>query len=395
MSNLLVLTHAPHIIENSAILAYAAYVREVNLWADAFSKVSVLSPLDDDTNHSDIFEKKKKILAAYNHRNLNHKPLSTLYFKSASLGLKSILNTPKTLAKIYKGFSTADHIHLRCPGNIGLLGCFVQILFPKTPKTVKYAGNWDPKAKQPLSYRLQKWILSNTYLTRKTKVLVYGDWSNQSKNIMSFFTATYGEEMTKIKVPQRHWDGPLEFLFVGTLSPGKRPTYALELIHLLMKQLDCKEGEIFNGHCTTIPSLRLKYYGDGPERVALEEMIIQNELQDCVTLMGNVNSEELIEAYQKSHFLILPSQSEGWPKAVAEAMFWGAIPLVTPISCVPWMIDHGQRGQLLSLDLAQDAKDIISIIEDPDLCQKKSHFGANWARQYTTERFAEEIKQLF
>jgi glycosyltransferase involved in cell wall biosynthesis len=201
--------------------------------------------------------------------------------------------------------------------------------------------------------------------------------------------------MTKIKVPQRHWDGPLDFLFVGTLSPGKRPTYTLELFRQLLKQLDCKEGEIFNGHSNTLRSLKLKYFGDGPEREALEEMIIQHELQDCVTLMGNVNSEELIEAYQKSHFLILPSQSEGWPKAVAEAMFWCAIPLVTPISCIPWMIDHGQRGQLLSLDLAQDAKDIISIIEDPDLCNKKSQLGVNWARHYTTERFAHEIKQLF
>jgi len=395
LKSLLILSHAPHIIENSAVLAYAPYVREVNLWADSFSKVTVLSPLDEETSHGDIFEKKKKILTAYNHNNLNHKPLSTLHFKNASLGLKSVLNTPKTLAKIYKGFSTADHIHLRCPGNIGLLGCIVQIFFPKTPKTVKYAGNWDPKAKQPLSYRLQKWILSNTFLTRNTKVLVYGDWLRQSKNIKSFFTATYSDKMTKIKVPQRHWDGPLEFLFVGTLSPGKRPTYALELIRQLLKQLDCKEGEIFKGHSTTLRTLRLKYFGDGPEREVLEEMIIQNELQDCVTLMGNVNSEELINAYQESHFLILPSQSEGWPKAVAEAMFWGAIPLVTPISCVPWIIDHGQRGQLLSLDLVCDANEIISLIEDSDLCQKKSHLGAYWARQYTTERFAQEIKQLF
>jgi len=376
-------------------MAYAPYVREVNLWADSFSKVTVLSPLDKETSHGVTLENKKKILTAYNQKNLNHKPLLTLHFKSASLGLKSIFNTPKTLAKIYKGFSTADHIHLRCPGNIGLLGCFVQVLFPKTPKTVKYAGNWDPKAKQPLSYRLQKWILFNIFLTRNTKVLVYGDWPNQSKNIKSFFTATYSEKMTKIKVPQRHWDGPLEFLFVGTLSPGKRPTYALELFHQLLKQLDSKEGEIFNGHRTILPSLRLKYYGEGPEREGLEEMIKQFGLTDNVTLKGNVDSNELIKAYQKSHFLILPSQSEGWPKAVAEAMFWGAIPLVTPISCVPWIIDNGQRGQLLSLDLARDAIEIISLIEDPDLCNKKSQLGVNWARHYTTERFAHEIKQLF
>ena len=39
----------------------------------------------------------------------------------------------------------ADHIHLRCPGNIGLLGCFSSNFISKKIKTAKYAGNWDPK----------------------------------------------------------------------------------------------------------------------------------------------------------------------------------------------------------------------------------------------------------
>ena len=64
---------------------------------------------------------------------------------------------------------------------------------PNKPKTAKYAGNWDPKAKQPWSYRLQRWIKSNTFLTRNMQVLVYGEWEGSSKNIKSFFTATYWE----------------------------------------------------------------------------------------------------------------------------------------------------------------------------------------------------------
>jgi len=72
----------------------------------------------------------------------------------------------------------ADYIHLRCPGNMGL-EALVQMLFPNKPKTAKYAGNWNPKSKQPWSYRLQKWILSYTFLTQNMQVLVYGEWSNQ------------------------------------------------------------------------------------------------------------------------------------------------------------------------------------------------------------------------
>ncbi len=84
-----------------------------------------------------------------------------------------------------------NHIHLRCPGNVGLLGCIVQVFFPSKIKTAKYAGNWDPKSKQPIAYKLQKWILSNTLLSKKIKVLVYGEWLKQTKNIKTIFRNFY------------------------------------------------------------------------------------------------------------------------------------------------------------------------------------------------------------
>src|SRR5574343_70255 len=101
---------------------------------------------------------------------------------------KAIFLLPKIAIQVYKAMSQADHIHLRCPGNMGLVGAMVQILFPKKSKTAKYAGNWDPNAKQPFTYKLQRWILSNTFLTKNMQVLVYGTWENQSKNIKTFFT---------------------------------------------------------------------------------------------------------------------------------------------------------------------------------------------------------------
>ena len=113
----------------------------------------------------------------------------------------------------------ADHIHLRCPGNVGLLGSLVQVFFPSKPKTAKYAGNWDPKAKQPLSYKIQKWLLSNTLLTKNMTVLVYGEWPNQTKNIKSFFTATY-READKKEIQIRKLEADIQFVFVGTLSVG-------------------------------------------------------------------------------------------------------------------------------------------------------------------------------
>ena len=100
---------------------------------------------------------------------------------------KSIFAIPSICFIIFKQMKNADHIHLRCPNNMGLLACFVQIFFPNKNKTAKYANNWDWKSTQPFTYRLQQIILRNTLLTKNMKVLVYGNWNDKTKNIIPFF----------------------------------------------------------------------------------------------------------------------------------------------------------------------------------------------------------------
>ena len=49
------------------------------------------------------------------------------------------------------------------------------------------------------------------------------------KNINPFFTASYFEK-DKIDVKPRKLEGKISFLFVGTLSNGKQPLYAIQLV---------------------------------------------------------------------------------------------------------------------------------------------------------------------
>jgi glycosyltransferase involved in cell wall biosynthesis len=258
------------------------------------------------------------------------------------------------------------------------VGCIVQVLFPKKKKTAKYAGNWDPKAKQPLSYKFQKWILSNTFLTKNMQVLVYGEWEGQSKNIKSFFTASYWNTV-KSPVPNKTFSTPYTFLFVGSLVAGKRPLYAIQLVEKLVK----------NG----IPA-SLTFYGDGVLRQDLELYVAKNGLQEIIAFKGNQPATEVKKGYQEAHFLLLASKSEGWPKVVAEAMFWGAIPVSTAVSCVPWMLDYGARGLLLTLDIDQDKELLISLLAHKPELQKMSAAALAWSRQYTLDTFEQEISNL-
>lgn len=367
----LIITHVDHIEKANNLYGYAPYVREMNIWLKYIDELIIVAPLSSKRNLTEVD-------TFYNFQNIDFREISSFNFKKLSDALISLLKLPIIFWKIFWAMKESDHIHLRCPGNVGLIGCLAQIFFPKKIKTAKYAGNWDPKSKQPFSYRLQKWILNNTFLTRNMQVLVYGDWEKQSKNIKSFFTATYSESEKEI-ITKTGLKSSIDFMFVGSLVSGKNPLYAIKLIEKLLE----KERKVI-----------LNIYGEGSEKENLQNYVQQNHLQDFIVFHGNESKETIKEAYQKSHFVILPSKSEGWPKAIAEAMFWGCIPVASKVSCVPSMLDFGNRGILLEMDLNQDVKQIENLIAVENNYKSKSTLSQDWSQYYTLELFESEIKKL-
>jgi glycosyltransferase involved in cell wall biosynthesis len=357
---------------NNQRYAYAPYVREMNLWLKYVDQVCIVGPMSNDFD--------RNISLAYQHKDISISEVPAFSLIGLKEKLKTLKKLPKILSVIYSAMKQADHIHLRCPGNMGLLGCMVQIFFPKTPKTAKYAGNWDPEAKQPWSYNLQKWILSNTLLTKNMQVLVYGEWPNQTKNIKPFFTASYSKS-EKEDIYIRNYTQKLKFCFVGSLSKGKQPDLALKFLVELKSKL--KEEVQFD------------VYGDGELKSQMHRLIKEHQAQDWVFLHGNQPKAEVKKNLKYSHFLILPSRSEGWPKVVAEAMFWGCIPVVTPVSCVPWMLAEGDRGILMHVDDSEtDLKQLKVLINRPESLENMSKSAAEWSRQFTLDKFEFEIRKL-
>lgn len=367
---LVIITHVPHVIEDNNYLAYAPYVREMNIWSKGTEKIIIVAPIATC--------RKTAIDIRYRHDNIEFVAVENFDIMNIKSTLRTVCKTPTISWSIFKAMKDANHIHLRCPGNMGLLGSIIQIAFPNKLKTAKYAGNWDPTSKQPWTYQLQRWILSNTFLTRNMQVLVYGDWEGSSKNIKPFFTATYREE-EKLPISKKEVKGRIAFVFVGTLVKGKNPLYAIQLVEELSKK----------GY-----DVHLSLYGEGTERNTLEQYIIANQLEAVIELEGNQSKETVQKAYQNSHFVVLPSESEGWPKAIAEGMFWGCVPLVTAVSCVPFMLDQGKRGILLAMDLEKDTKQIELLLNTPTDFDAKRENASEWSRNYTLDVFELEISDL-
>ncbi|WP_298262460.1 glycosyltransferase [uncultured Lutibacter sp.] len=396
-----IITHAIHKLTKQGIFTYEPYVREMNLWLKYVDAVNIVAPISS--------KKVSTIESAYAFKKMEAiqlNPIPSFNITSFKNSLKTLFKLPLICYQIFKAMYWADHIHLRCPGNVGMLGCLVQIVFPTKPKTIKYAGNWDPKSKQPLSYRIQKWLLSNSFLTRNCKVLVYGEWPNQPKNIVPFFTASYSEteleeiasktllknkEIALLHTPRNF--GKLDYsiveeksdtqklylIYVGGLTIGKQPLVSVQVAEQLKAM----------GY-----AVQLDIYGDGEERTKLENYIATKQLQQEVILHGNTAKDMVKKAYQKAHFLVFISKSEGWPKVVAEAMFWGCVPITSNVSCIPYMLGEGSRGTIVAPNVNEICIVIKRYLTTIEMYKMHSKNALEWSRNFTLEKFEQGIASL-
>ena len=250
--------------------------------------------------------------------------------------------------------------------------------FPSKIKTAKYAGNWDPNSKQPLTYKLQKWILGNTLLSKNIKVLVYGKWPKHTKNSMPFFTASYHKHEIE-EIAKKDLNSHIKLLFVGAFSIGKQPLLSLRATHKLLKR----------GF-----DVSLDMYGNGSEFEKVKKYIDDHQLHKMIKLHGNQSKEVVKRAFQNSHFLIFISKSEGWPKVIAESMFWSCLPISTKVSCVPAMLDNGHRGALINGNLDEVVEKIEDYIAHKKRYAAHVENAKKWSQQFTLDTFEKAIKEL-
>ena len=371
LTKLAVITHVTHKnLGNNIYAAYGPYVKEMNLWFRHVGDVEIVAPLSGKTPDKIDLPYAKPI-------NLTSVPeIDLTEFKAA---LYSLISLPYIFFRTIGAMRRADHIHLRCPGNMGLIGCIAQIFFPQKPKSAKYAGNWDPNSAQPLTYRIQRKLLNNTFLTKNIKVMVYGSWPDATKNVVPFFTASYRDsQKTKIE-PRLINRKNLRLIFVGALIESKQPILSVQIVEKLLQSGITSELDIF---------------GNGPEMGRLKEYVSSHNLSDQIRIHGNQPAAIVEEYFRQAHFLIFLSRSEGWPKVVAEAMWWGCLPITTAVSCVPEMLGNESRGSLIPWDTDIAVSKITSYLEDGELYRKKAIAASEWAQQFTLERFENAISEL-
>lgn len=367
----MIVSHVVHYCSEGGVFAYGPYAREIAMWADLFPRIVIAAPLRYAPPPADC--------QAFRRSNISVLPVKEAGGPSLRAKFTQLLSLPSLIASLCRAMRTADAIHVRCPGNLGLLGTVLAPMFSRH-LIAKYAGQWDGYPGEPLSVRLQRTLLRSRWW--RGPVTVYGEWPGQPAKVIPFFTSILSDEQigrAREAARNKRSGGPLRVLFVGRLSTSKNVDTLLEAAALL-------KNRGVGISCAVL--------GDGPERRSLEARSSELDLGRQVQFTGAVPFERVLEFYEWADVLVLTSETEGWPKAIAEAMAFGLVCIGSNRGFVPQMLGEG-RGLVIS------PRDVPAL--ESALCEIAAHGekfvvmrrqAAEWAQSYSLEGLREALRDM-
>ena len=145
----------------------------------------------------------------------------------------------------------------------------------------------------------------------------------------------------------------------------------------------------------TIPDVRLKIVGQGPEKPHLLELIKRLKLNKKVILTGYMRRhEDVLRQLKSSDVFVSSSNTEGFGIVTVEAMTAG-IPYVISDTEVNREITGSMGGLFFEPDNPQNcAKKIIILLTNKTIYKKARVQGLEYSKKYDSKEIAKEFKKF-
>ncbi len=365
---LAIISHTPHYIRDNQIVGWGSTVREINHLTDIFDEIFHIAPLHKG--------KPPGSSSSYTSKRIKFVPIKPYGGKGLIDKISVISTSFHNLKKMQSVMPKVDWVQFRAPTAMGLYVLPYLSLKRNLRKWVKYAGNWkmeDP----PLSYRFQKWWLQNNF--QNSKVTINGQWENQEKHILNFQNPCLDEkELTEAKeiALNKNFDDKLTFCFAGMLTKNK----GVDLILEALRRVSGKEmiREVI-------------FAGDGIDRDRYER--IASDIKISIVFKGFLDRTCLEAVYKESNIILLPSESEGFPKVIAEAAAFGCVPIVSDVSSIGQYFNETNGFLLKEITAEELAGKIDFALADRTRLKKMSLNCLNVAELFTFEKYIKDLKE--
>jgi glycosyltransferase involved in cell wall biosynthesis len=366
-----VVSSAAHFRHDGTPWSYTPYVREIDRWAELFDEVRIACPIRHEPPGPDN--------APFAATNISLVALPETGGTTVAAKIRQAALVPVIVVRLLAAMRDADVVHPRCPGNVGLLALLLKPV-ARRPTVTKYAGQWGSYANEPWSYRVQRWCLRRPRW--RDPVTVYGRAETDPPNVISFFSSAISDEELARGADvarRRQWGDTARVLFVGRLSVMKHVDAVIRgVVEVAVDGAD----------------VSLTVLGEGPERPTLDRLVDELDASSHVTLEGGVPFTEVLANYEQHDVLVLASETEGFPKVIAEAMAYGMVAVGSDVGYIREMLAGG-RGVLVAPGDAVGVADALRrIVADPAAAATISERAAAWAGRYSVEALQDELRDV-
>jgi glycosyltransferase involved in cell wall biosynthesis len=138
----------------------------------------------------------------------------------------------------------------------------------------------------------------------------------------------------------------------------------------------------------SIPAAVLMMIGSGPLWKEIALYVSDSRLEDSIILPGRVEHHEVPRYLAAANVLVLPSENEGLPRVMLEALAMETPVIATAVGGIPELVVDGHSGRLVCPgSVEQLARAIIEVLLDPERAKEMARHG----RQGLDEGFDWEV----
>ncbi|MGB0526006.1 MAG: glycosyltransferase family 4 protein [Flammeovirgaceae bacterium] len=281
---------------------------------------------------------------------------------------------------LIRKIKAADMVHIPIPSDFGTVGMLLA-KWMKKPLFIRYCGNWLV-SRTKAEHFWQQFMIKHA----GNGVVCFATGGGheppapENKNLKWIFSSSLLEsELAELqqKALQKSKSDVFRITSVARQSKGKGTDKTIHAIAELKDQ-----------------NIQFDVVGDGADLNEFKQLAKDLDVQDKVIFHGKLNNQEVIDILLKSDLFCFPSLSEGFPKAVMEAMACGLPVITNPISVLPLMVGDTNSGVILKENSASEiARALKAFMHSKEKMETCSTNALKAVKQYSIENWADIIAQ--
>ena len=195
--------------------------------------------------------------------------------------------------------------------------------------------------------------------------------------LMLWISPLYQDQQNPVALLQR-----ISIINHQVSIPKELPIKSMDVFRVLYVGRDAKEKRI-----SLFFEIAEHFANDSRVRFEAIGIDQSDKVPNNVHCYGVITDKKTIEQhYASSHVLVLTSESEGFPKVIAEAMAYGCVPIVTRVGSIPEVLNELAFLTDPKNCVSETVDRINSFLQEPEVYQQLS----KKAYLYATEHFDED-----